>query len=115
MEDFFLMLVKSPGYIFGPLMMLAGLVAVVMCVRATLRPERANTRRALRWSAVPPALGVVGAIYGAAVGIIGGFPANAWVAAAPYLAGTILFGVFVAIVPALWALVLLQRRPTALA
>ena len=38
MADFFLMVVQSPGYIFGPLMMLAGLAALVLCVRATLRP-----------------------------------------------------------------------------
>jgi hypothetical protein len=113
--NFFVMMLKSPGYIFGPLMLLAGLAALVMCVRATRRPDRTAARRALRWSLLPPVIGVVGALYGVAVGIIYGFPANAWVAAAPYLGCTILFGVFVAIIPALWAFVLLQRRPTALA
>lgn len=64
---------------------------------------------------MPPALGVVGALFGAAVALISGFPADRWVAAAPYLACTILFGVFVAVVPALWAVVLMNRRPPALA
>jgi hypothetical protein len=113
--DFFRMVLQSPGYIFGPLMLLAGLAAVVMCVQATRRPDRAAARRALLWSLTPPVFGVAGAIFGVAVGIIGGFPANAWVAAAPYLGCTILFGVFVAIIPALWSVVLLQRRPNALA
>jgi len=115
METFFLTVVKSPGYIFGPLMLLAGLAAVALCVRATFRGDRGSARRALRWSLLPPAVGVVGAVFGAAVAAAEGFPANAWVAAAPYLAGTVLFGVFVAAVPALWSLVLLARRPAALA
>ena len=115
MEAFFLMVVKSPGYIFGPLMLLAGLAAVVACVRATRRPDRTAARRALRWSLLPPALGVVGALFGAVVALISGFPADRWVAAFPYLICTILVGVFVALVPALWSFVLLRRQPPALA
>ena len=114
MEDFFVMVLKSPGYIFGNLILLAGLVAVAMCVRATRRPDRASARRALVWSAVPVAFGVLGAIYGALVWAFTGpspDPARARLA----LFCTVVFGVFCAIVPALWALVLVQRRPPALA
>ena len=115
MADFFLTVVRSPGYIFGPLMLLGGLVAFVMCLRAALRPDRAPAVRALKWSAVPPALGAVGAIVGAVVLALSNQAAKDWAEASVYLFCTIVFGVFVAVVPALWALVLLQRRPPALA
>lgn len=113
--NFFVMVVRSPGYIFGPLMLLAGLVALAMCVRAARRPDRAAARRALRWSAVPPALGVVGVLFGVVVLALNGQIEAAWGSGAPYLGCTVLFGVFVAAVPALWALTLYRRRPTALA
>ena len=114
MEDFFVMVLRSPGWIFGPLMLLTGLVAVGMCARATRRPDRIPARRALVCALVPPALGVVGALVGAVVWAVEGpmaDPARSRMA----LFCTIVFGVFVAIVPALWALVLVQHRPTALA
>lgn len=114
MEDFFVMVLKSPGYVFGPLMLLAGLVAVGMCARATRRPDRAPARRALVWSAVSPALGVVGAIVGAVVWALNG-PAPDPALSRMALFCTFVFGAFCAVVPALWALVLLQRRPAALA
>jgi hypothetical protein len=104
---FFELVVRSPGLIFGPLMLLTGAVAVAACVRATRRPDRAAARRALGWSALPPVLGVVGAAVGAAVGA----PNPQWTA----LAATVAFGGFVAAVPALWSLVLLRRRPGAIA
>ncbi len=104
--NFFEMVVRSPGLIFGPLMLLTGAIAVVACVRATRRADRAAARRALVWSGLPPVLGVVGAMVGAAVGA----PNPEWMA----LVATIAFGVFVAILPALWSLVLLRQRPTAI-
>jgi hypothetical protein len=61
---------------------------------------------------VPPVLGALGALFGrgvwAAAGQAAPEPARVWSA----LGCTILFGVFVALVPALWALALL-RRPAA--
>jgi uncharacterized membrane protein len=113
--DFFLMVFRSPGYIFGPLMLLAGLAAVALCLRATFRPDRASARRVLFWSLVPPVLGVVGAIVGAVVLALADQPGKDWAEASKYLGCTILFGVFVAVIPALWSLVLLQRRPTVMA
>jgi len=114
MNDFLVMVFKSPGWIFGPLMLLSGLVAVVMCARATVRAERVAARRALRWSLVPPALGVVGAIVGGIVWAAHG-PASDPARARMALFCTVVFGVFCAAVPTLWSLVLLQRRPAALA
>jgi uncharacterized membrane protein len=113
--DFFEMVLKSPGYIFGPLMLLAGLAAVAMCVKATLRPDRSAARRALTWALAAPALGAVGAVVGAGVAALSDQPNKDWATAAAHLGCTVLFGVFVALVPALWALALLRRRPTAVA
>lgn len=112
--NFFEMVLQSPGWIFGPLMLLAGVTAVVMCVRAMSR-DLAAAQRALLWSLLPVVLGVGGAIVGGivwmATGQVAPAPASVWMA----LGGTILFGVFTAVVPALWSLILLQRRPPALA
>jgi hypothetical protein len=113
--DFFVTVVRSPGYLFGPLMLFAGLIAVALCVQAARRLDRARARRALVWALVPPVLGVVGAISGAVVLALTEQPNKDWSAALPYLGGTILFGVFVALVPALWSFFLFRRRPTALA
>jgi hypothetical protein len=113
--DFFVLVFRSPGYIFGPLMLLAGLAAVALCLRATFRPDRPSARRALLWSLVPPALGVAGAIFGAVVLALADQPGKDWVQASKYLGCTILFSVFVAVIPALWSLVLLQRRSTVMA
>jgi hypothetical protein len=113
--DFFVQVVRSPGYIFGPLMLLAGLVAAALCLRATLRPGRGGAQRALAWSFLPTALGVAGAIFGAAVWASSGRaapdPAAVWAA----LGCTVLFGVFTSVVPVLWSLALLWRRPPAIA
>lgn len=112
MEDFLRMVIQSPGWIFGPLMLLSGLAALAVCARATARPDRTPPRRALRWSLVPPVLGVLGAIVGGVVWALNG-PAADPARARMALFCTFVFGVFVAVVPALWSLALLQRRPTA--
>ncbi|MBM3979598.1 MAG: hypothetical protein FJ304_04815 [Planctomycetes bacterium] len=95
-------------------MLLAGLVTLAMCVRAARRSDRAAARRALRWSAVPPALGVVGVLFGVVVLALNGQIEKAWGSGAPYLSCTVLFGLFVADVPALWTLMVYRRGPTAL-
>jgi hypothetical protein len=112
MIDFFVLMVRSPGLIIGPLVLLTALVAFAMCIRATLRADRSSARRALRWSAVPVACGVVGVIFGAIVCASAGQNISD---AAIYLFATFMFGVFAAAVPALWAFVLLVRRPPAIA
>jgi hypothetical protein len=113
--DFFVQVVRSPGYIFGPLTLLAGLVALALCARATLRSGRAAAHRALLWSLLPTALGVAGAIFGAIVWASSGKaapdPAAVWAA----LGCTVLFGVFTSALPVLWSLALLWRRPPAVA
>lgn len=115
MSEFLLTVFKSAGWLFGPLMLLGGLVALVVCVRATVRGDRASALRALRWALVPPALGAIGACYGGSIwafsGVVVADPARAWMA----LFCTIVFGVFAATPAALWATALLLRRPPAIA
>ena len=111
--NFLLLIVQSPGYIFGPLMLLAGVAAAVVCARATRHADRVRAIRALTWSLAPVALGVLGAIVGGIVWALADRPATdparAWAA----LGCTILFGAIVAAVPVAWSLALLRRRPLA--
>ena len=103
----FTMLIRSAGYIFGPLMLLCGLAAVVACVRATRRGDRPSARRAAGWSLSPIAAGLVGVVYGLIYWVSLGMPGNrasGFVA----LGYTVLFGVFVAAVPLLWSAALLR-------
>jgi hypothetical protein len=113
--DFLVRVVQSPGYIFGPLMLLAGLVALALCVRAALRPGRAAVRQALTWSLVPTALGVLGAIFGAIVRANAGQAALDSAAAWTALGCTVLFGVFTSALPVVWSFALLWRRPPVVA
>lgn len=107
----FMLLLKAPGFIFGPLMLIAGLVAVVVCVRASLRPDRVSHRRAVAWSLAPLALGLVGATYGAVHWAVSGRVAPdrgfVWL----LLGYTVLFGVLVTAVPLVWATALTRRKP----
>jgi hypothetical protein len=106
-------MVKSPGYICGPLTLLAGVAAVVACARATRRADRTSARRAAVWSLVPVAVGVAGAAYGAAhwwlSGQVAPDRAEVWMR----LGYVVLFGVFAAAVPLVWSAALLVRRPPA--
>ncbi|MBA4066099.1 MAG: hypothetical protein C0501_20745 [Isosphaera sp.] len=106
-------MVKSPGYIFGPLMLLAGAAAVVACVRATRRADRTSARRAVTWSLTPIALGIVGAMVGAAVWWLSDRVAPDRLEVWMRLGYVVLFGVFVAAVPLVWSSALLVRRPPA--
>jgi hypothetical protein len=102
--NFFVMVIQSPGYIFGPAMLLAGLIAVYMCVRAS----RAGAPDRARWVALaaalsPIAIGLLGAVFGALVLWQVGAAAQDWANAWQYLACTVVFGVFVSLIPLVWA------------
>jgi hypothetical protein len=109
----FMLLLKAPGYIFGPLMLLAGVAAVVACARASWRPDRAARRRAVAWALVPLALGVVGATYGAVRWGLSGQVAQDRAFVWGLLGYTVLFGALVAALPLAWAAALVRRRPVA--
>ena len=100
-------LVSEPG-IFGPLILLAGVLALGMCVWATLRPSR----RAVWWALAPAAIGLMAAALGsvrwalwhAGAGVL-------WYQVGPALAYTALFGLLVSAVPWAWAVALARRAP----
>ena len=61
-------LLSAPGWIYGPLMLLTGVMAGGACGWATLGPGRRSARRAVWWSIVPAAMGLIGAVLGALAG-----------------------------------------------
>jgi drug/metabolite transporter (DMT)-like permease len=107
----FKMMVQSPGYIFGPLMLALGVVAVVLCARATRRGDRPSAWRAAYWSLSPIAAGLVGAVVGAVVWAATGQQAADRSVPMMHLAYTVLFGGFVALLPLLWSATLFWTRP----
>lgn len=111
----FVTMVRSPGYIFGPLMLLTGLVALVVCLRATLRADRPAARRAVAWSLAPVGVGILGALVGLAYwglsDMVSENRAETW----GYLGYTVLFGILVAAVPLVWSVALLRRQRSAIA
>ncbi len=111
----FLLLLKAPGYVFGPLMLLGGLAALVACARATRRADRAARRRALVWALVPLAVGAVAAAFGAVRWGLSGQVAPDRAFVWGLLGYTVLFGTLVTAGPLAWAAVLAVRRPVATA
>jgi hypothetical protein len=103
-------LVSSPGVIFGPLMLLAGVVAGGMSARATLRPSYRAAHRAVWWSLVPAAIGLMAAVFGGVRWTFLYGPAvSPWSQTWPVLGYTALFGAAVSVVPLAWAAALARR------
>lgn len=106
----FLSLFQTCGLICGPLMFLAGIVAVVLCFRATRNPSTGPLRRAVCGSISPLVVGIVGALVGLAVALNanppGGLQDQHWMA----LGKVVLSGLTVAAIPMLWCLALLKPR-----
>ncbi len=102
-----LSLFNTCGYIVGPAMWIAGLIALGICLRASLQPRPAPTRRtALAVSLTPLGVGICGALFGLAmVWWAGRLPVMArenWLA----LGKVCLAGLVVTAPPLAWALVL---------
>jgi hypothetical protein len=106
-----LWLFDSCGYIFGPAILSAGLLALGLCLWANLaqRAERLN-RIAAVFSLGPVVLGLCGALFGLGLlwylGKLGDIRADNWVA----LGKVCLAGLVVTIPPLLWSLLLLRGR-----
>jgi hypothetical protein len=99
------------GWIFGPAIILAGLTALGLCLRATLRPASPRAGRlAVATSLSPVALGLCGALIGLALlwylGEAGNMKAEHWLA----LGKVILAGLVVAAPSLVWAMTLRVRR-----
>jgi hypothetical protein len=105
----FLSLFNSCGWIFGPAIFLAGLLALGLCLWASFqtRSRRAGYI-ALAWSASPVLLGVCGALVGLIVVWYAGLVMNGdvWMA----LGKVPVAGLVVAAPALLWALILLRLR-----
>lgn len=108
-------LLSSPGYIFGPAMLLSGLVALVVCLRATRQRQPIRPRRIVIWSAAPLALGVVGALVGCIIWSLekDAVPHEAAMRGLMALGYTILFGLIVSSVPLIWTGFLIRRQSRA--
>jgi hypothetical protein len=108
-------LINSPGYIFGPAMLLSGLIALVICLRATRHGQTFRPRRIVIWSVAPLALGIVGALVGCIVWSLqkDPVPHDAAVRGVMALGYTILFGLIVSSVPLIWTGFLMRRRSRA--
>jgi hypothetical protein len=106
-----LWLINSCGYIFGPAIFAAGLVALGLCLRASLKQASARAGRlAITLSLLPLALGVCGALFGLTLmwylGELGRMRTENWLA----LAKVCLVGLIVTLPPLVWSLVLVRRR-----
>ncbi|VTU01216.1 unnamed protein product [Gemmataceae bacterium] len=111
----FQMMIKAPGFIFMPLILLAGVVALVVCVQASRRADPVTRWRPIWWALAPLALSVLGVIVGLIhtmrLGRPGPIPLTLW----RYLAYTIELGALVSSIPLLWAIAIASRRPPATA
>jgi hypothetical protein len=100
-------LFNTTGWIFGPAILLAGLVALILCLRASLWARSYGPRRAaMIWSFVPFATAVCGALFGLGlVFVVGAGPTQeGWLA----LGKCCLAGLAVTVVPLAWAVVLVR-------
>jgi hypothetical protein len=110
---FLLWLFNTAGLIFGPLIILAGIVAVISCLRASRRTTSPQSRRnALVGSLLPFIVGIFGAIAGLAFmltsGQAGGIQTEHWL----NLGKVCLAGLVVSSIPLVWCLWLF-RTPQA--
>lgn len=107
---FFTDLIRSVGWIYGSLMLLAGFAAMCCCGWAAIRQSRRAARRAVYWSVAPFVIGFMGAVHtGAYVAQTSGPGALAWPLTLKHLGYVILFGVLESLAPLAVAVVLARR------
>jgi len=102
---------STTGYIFGPAILVAGLIALMMCLRASSRTSSRTARKAaVVLSLLPFATSILGAFFGLAVwwwsGLQSEDPWKNWLA----LGQTCLAGLLVTLAPLLWSLLLFRLR-----
>jgi hypothetical protein len=107
----FLWLFDTAGWIFGPAIMLAGLVALLLCLRASVWARaRPASRTAFVASLVPFVAGICAAIFGFVIWQCATQPAanlsGPWLA----LGKVCLAGLIVTLVPLAWSLLLLRLQ-----
>jgi hypothetical protein len=103
-------LFDTSGLIFGPAILLAGVVALGLCVWATRRSSPRRTQRlAVTVSFLPLAISMCGALVGAILWWSLAWPEST-AATARNLGKVCLAGLVVSSVPLVWALLLLRLR-----
>lgn len=107
----FLWLFDSTGWIFGPAILLAGVLALAMCLRESVGATTVKRRRAaLAWSLLPFVLGIAAALVGAALWLAGTMPEVTTSNAARRLGKACLAGLITTTPPLAWAVALVRRR-----
>jgi len=102
-----LWLFDTCGYIFGPAIMVAGVVPVLLCAGVTFRSTSRRTQRlAVALAVSPLALGLCGFLVGLVVCWSASLPSVPWLA----LGKVCLAGAAVSVVPLIWALLLFRTR-----
>ena len=106
-----LWLFNTTGLIFGSAILLAGVVALGFCLRASLRAKPARASRvAVTFSLLPFALGICAALVGLGLWLAGAMPDVARLDAAMNLGKACLAGLVTTAVPLGWALILVRLR-----
>ena len=105
-----LWLFDTCGYIFGPAMIIAGVFALFLCLRAS-RPScpRSAQRRAVAIALSPALIGLCGALVGLALWAANRMAVDPWEACGKVC----LAGMAVSAVPLIWSLLLLRGKPGA--
>jgi hypothetical protein len=106
-----LWLFDTLGLIFGPAVFLAGIAALVLCVRATRNTSTARSQRTAMWASFGPfVLGVCAMVVGLVVWVIEARatidPATAFLNSGK----AALAGLVVTLLPLAWALTLRRTR-----
>lgn len=105
-----LKLFDTCGPIVAVVMFLAGIAAVVLCVRASRQPNVLPLRRAVYGSLLPLAVGIAGALFGLVYVLSenppGGLQNEHWA----NLGKVVLAGLTVSAMPMLWCLMMLRPR-----
>jgi hypothetical protein len=105
----FLWLFNTTGLIFGSAILLAGVVALGLCLAATLRVSTPrSSRMAVTFSLMPFAIGICATLVGVGLWLAGVMPEVARMEAAMNLGKASLAGLATTAVPLAWALALVR-------
>ena len=111
----FLAIFRAPGWIFGPPAMLCAIIALVMCILATVWWSPTGARRAMISALAPLAIAQLGVAAGSVyIAVVSNPAALAGGEAQTAIGNTVAFGVVMSALPALWAALLLLRHGRAM-
>ena len=112
----FLAIFRAPGWLFGPPSMLCAVIAVVLCIHATIWWSPTRARRALAFALAPMVIVVLGLVAGVVyVAIVGSPAAIVGRESLAIIGNMIAFGLVMSAIPTAWASLLLLRHRRAIA